>query len=92
MLDIDPQDLQCAKDRIQLIRDRAYDYFLKKNKKTDRVQQRRNNEITDKQAISHIQKIFRYKQKNKNTSSEVGNEINEKKKPKLLGTYYLEQS
>lgn len=61
MLNITPEDIQNAKEKIQTLRDRAYDYFLKNNKKTNRVPQRWNNEITDNQAIRYIHKMYWYK-------------------------------
>ena len=75
MLHITPENVKHAKARIQELRDRAYDYFIKHNKKTNRVSQRWNNEITDKQAIRYIHKMYWYRyfrlQQGKNISEDV---------------------
>jgi hypothetical protein len=75
MLHITPENVEHAKERIQALRDIAYDYFMKHNEKTNRVSQRWNNEITDNQAIRYIHKMYWYRyfhlQQGKNISEDV---------------------
>ena len=96
MLGITPEDIQITKERIQMLRDKAYQYFLKNVKKTDRIPHRWNREITDKQAIRYIHKVHWYhyvhlRKQGRNTSSDHVDKVVDFYQKNDLNKYFSEE-